>query len=144
MRGPYETSLNEFAECVCTILEEGETYTYYEAREKCGISYRTVKDYATLGLHDVNLRIVKECGRSVQSEKVRRDHPGLRVYPLPDGSLHSDLCTTELGIEPAKKQYIPRDLPPKHLYLLRDIAVPRLSAGKHAKGTFHVTPFLAM
>jgi hypothetical protein len=99
LRGPYETSLNEFVDCVCTVLEEGKSYTYNQARKKCGVSYQTVEDYVTIERSDVNLRIVEECGRSVKPEDIRRTYPGLRVYPLGDGLSHPDSCLTELGKE---------------------------------------------
>ena len=141
MRGPYETSLNGFVECVCTVLEEGEAYTFNQARKKCGVSYQTVKEYVTLESHDVNLRIVEECGRSVKPEDIRRTYPGLRVYPSGDRSSPSDSSTMEPGRETEKKQYIPRDLLQKRPSFLHNTGVSHLSSGKHV---FRITPFFAV
>jgi hypothetical protein len=142
LRGPYETSLNEFVDCVCTVLEEGKSYTYNQARKKCGVSYQTVEDYVTIERSDVNLRIVEECGRSVKPEDIRRTYPGLRVYPLGDGLSHPDSCLTELGKETENKQYIPRDLLPKRPSFFSDTTIPRLSEVKQGKHIFHVMPLL--
>jgi hypothetical protein len=128
-------------ECVCTILEEGEAYTFNQARKKCRVSYETVKEYVTMERHDVNLRIVEECGRSVKPEDISKTYPGLRVYPLGERSSPSDPSPTELGRETERKQYIPRDLLQKRLSFLHSTEVSHLSSGKHV---FRITPFFAI
>jgi hypothetical protein len=79
-RGPYEPSLRRFVDCVCYKLEKGE-YTYNEVKDVCGVSYRTVGDYATISLNDVNLEIYRECGRSIKPTEVYRAYPGIKVDP---------------------------------------------------------------
>lgn len=155
MRGPYESSIREVVECVCEVLAEGKSYTYNQARKKCGVSYRTVKDYATLRRFEVNIRTRKDCGRHIKPEKISKSYPGFRVvHSLGGGSLHSDPCTTELASETRrannKSMGITSNGHSRNFHLLAGISIPgsHLDAPptvkKHTKGVFHVEPFLAV
>jgi hypothetical protein len=98
-RGPYETSLTKFAECTCTVLELGEAYTLNEARKKCEIGHRTIRNYVTVNLSDVNLELEEECGRIIKREDVSRTlkFPGFKVgksLPRKVTSV-SEQCTVE-------------------------------------------------
>jgi hypothetical protein len=140
MRGPYETSLNEFADCVCNVLESSKSYTYSQARQKCGLSYTTVRDYATMGLSDVNIRIGEKCNRGIRPQDITTIHPGFKVLPIDEGSLTPDSCTTELVDTQPRKQLIPLDLLSMQNHILDRASRGHLPAEK-TRNTLIARPF---
>jgi len=155
MKGPYESSLREFVECVCEVLVEGESYTYNQARIKCEMSYRTVKDYATIEQYEANWRVAEKCRRRIKPEKIYKSYPGFRVvHSLGGGSLHSDPCTTELASEARrannKSMEITSNGHSRNFYLSASISIPGSHLNdpptikKHTKHVFHVEPFLVV
>ena len=112
MRGPYEPSFNEFADCVCTALDTDEEYTYNKARTICRISHSTIRTYVTMGLSEVNREIGQRCGRLIKPKGIVR--PGFTVLPsikeqTESEQTESELCPTEVDEKP-KTPLIPRDL----------------------------------
>jgi len=106
-RGPYETSRDAFVNCVCTTLEQGKPYTYYDAKNKCKMGYRTIHDYVTINMSDVNIAIDRKCSRSIRGERILRTYPGFRVYLEDEGGSDPLVCETELGLEPKEKPHLP-------------------------------------
>lgn len=151
MRGPYETSLLEFMQCVCEILEKGKSYTYNQAKKICGMSYRTIKDYATILRFDVNIRIAKKCGRRIKPENIRKDYPGFGIDSVVGGSEYEDPCQTELESDKSeansKSMGITSNGYSRHYHLLAGISVPDsyLSTSptvkEHTDHVFRVEPF---
>jgi uncharacterized protein (UPF0179 family) len=108
-RGPYEPYLKEFVECTCTVLEEGHAYTINEARKMCKMGYRTIHDYMTFNLIDVNDALAHECKRAIKSSMVSRNFPGFTVHEKKDKNLQdSDQCTVEP--QEKRKLELPSDL----------------------------------
>lgn len=52
--GPYETPLRRFANCADKVLEKNKTYTINEASELCKVDPRTVGNYVSSELAEVN------------------------------------------------------------------------------------------
>ena len=154
MRGPYETSLLEFVQCVCEILEKGKSYTYNQAKKICGMSYRTIKDYATILRFDVNISIAKKCGRRIKPEKIRKDYSGFGIDSVVGGSEYEDPCQTELASEASevndKSMEMTLDKHSRRVHLLDGVQARNLHLGapstitKRMKGgqhVFQVKPF---
>jgi hypothetical protein len=97
MRGPYKPSAKKFVNCICQTLEVNESYTIYEARKKCNISYETIRTYLTIGLHDIVRRTAKKCKRLVKPEDVERSYKGFKITKAIGGSKKRDPCKTELA-----------------------------------------------
>jgi hypothetical protein len=102
MRGPYEPSAEKFVDCVCQTLEINKSYTVYEAKKECGVSYETIRTYLTIGLHDIALRTAKKCKRILKPENVERVYKGFKVNPVIGDTGDSeakkrDPCKTELA-----------------------------------------------
>ena len=113
-RGPYETSLIKFAECTCTVLELGEAYTLNEAREKCGIGHRTIRNYVTVNLSDVNLELEEECGRIIKREDVSRTlkFPGFKVGKSLPRARKVTSVSEQCTVEPPERARGKFDFPP--------------------------------
>jgi hypothetical protein len=135
VRGPYEPSFNEFAECVCTALDTDEEYTYNKARTKCRISHSTIRTYVTIGLSEVNREIKQRCGRLIKPKDIVR--PGFTVLSGIKEQTESELCPTELDEKP-KTPLIPRDLLSKSFYP-KDMPSRHSFLGRHTKSVFNTS-----
>jgi len=134
LRGPYEPSFNEFADCICTALDTDEEYTYNKARTICRISHSTVRTYVTMGLSEVNREIGQRCGRKIKPKNIVR--PGFKVLPSIKEQTESELCPAEVDEKP-KTPLIPRDLLPES-FDPKDMPSRHSFLGRHTKSVFNI------
>jgi hypothetical protein len=76
---PYEPQLRKFVKCLDEKLEKDKKYTVNEAAELCGSHPRTVGDYVSKQIHEVNMRL--PAPKKLEAVQVCHCHAGLKVDP---------------------------------------------------------------
>lgn len=78
-RGPYESSLKRFVECL-DILDKDKLYTFKELEDICDQWYNTIRDYMSIRLPEVNVKLRKR-GKTVKPKMVTKQVCQTRTYP---------------------------------------------------------------
>lgn len=79
-RGPYEPSLRRFVDCLNSKVEKDKPYTFEELEGICSLWYRTIRDYATIRLSDINIELNKR-GKKIKNITVQKQVCQIRSYP---------------------------------------------------------------